>query len=762
MKLRRMNLKGKDYHPFAQIFPEKDEATKNQKVAIVVVILSILLIMLVMPWFIEGNLMGSSTVSNQLKVRQLAPEDLYVKRAFEYEDVNKTNALRDEAIKEVSPSFEFDKKATYDSFSNLNNFVKNFASMTSSEMVSYLSDLNDDELLFVKSQFNILTADQKEEISQWLDQIGKMAIDAGFANSSQIIGVEEDGYSSIKIEGTVDNLFDKSNKDLKRDVSIDEILTADNMQSFVEDKINDYRITSTGYDHELFTVLLKGVLSTNLVYDSVVTSLERNEAYESVPPQNVYIAAGQKVLVKDSIITQADLDLLKQVEINKSLYSTAQIISREILIVLVTLICYYFFFTSNKGSSRRMSFTLVYLIIMLATLLLTTVLISFSDFFHATVLGPLLPVVFGALFLNNLTGSKKFGFVFTLQYAFYAALFPGTTWFTFFYIATIGISFIFLINYQQDRLINNISVLKAMVVAILMTVLLYAIQGFPFNDIAYSILNVSLNCVLCLGVEKFALPYVDSYLNIPTIFRLRELEKLDAPLLKKLKIQANGTFNHSIGVSDLAVAAAKEVGADENLCKIAALYHDVGKMEHPEYFTENQIEGDTSKHDELSPTISAAMIRSHVRLSVEKCREEGLPFEVITIISEHHGNDVISFFYNEAREKAGENTNVSIADFSYTGNPPSSKESAIVMLSDCVEAASHSIKDITPQKISRMVGNIIKTKFENNQLNDSRLDLTELKMIQTALEKSLMGKYHTRIAYPEEEKKAKMLNTTKN
>lgn len=293
-----------------------------------------------------------------------------------------------------------------------------------------------------------------------------------------------------------------------------------------------------------------------------------------------------------------------------------------------------------------------------------------------------------------------------------------------------------------------------------MTIILYAIQGYPFTRMSYSLIAIVINVISCIILEKFSLPYVDNFLNIPTIFRLRELEKLDSPLLEKLKNQANGTFNHSIGVADLAVAAAKELGADANLCKIAALYHDVGKMDHPEYFTENQ--AGINKHDELSPAMSAAMIRSHVRLSVEKCREEGLPIEVITIISEHHGNDVISYFYNEAMKSGEENKqSVSRSDFTYNGNPPSSKESAIVMLSDCVEAASHSIKDPTPQKLSRMVSNIIKTKFENDQLYYSRLDLTELNKIQSALEKYLMGKYHTRIAYPEEPKNTKAQNDNK-
>jgi putative nucleotidyltransferase with HDIG domain len=754
-------MKDKKFHILKNFIPKNNEATRNQKVGIVVLIIGILAIMLVMPWIVEGNLMGSSIVSSQLQVKQLAPENLFVKRAFEYEDVEKTEQLRAEVLKNVHPIFSFDKSQTYESYKNLQDFVLLFENSTSDVIGKSLTLLSDDESIFVKSQFSSFSKTQKKELLNWIDGIGTQVINLGYAKNYEIEKVSTEGYSQVKIQGTVDGLYDDNSQLAVKDLDLSNLITKENLGAFVNKQVGDLSITSLGYDSEFITLVLKGLLKENLLYNSVATSNAKAIAYDSVQPQNVFIAAGQKVLVKDSIITSDDLELLKQVELNKSLYSTAQIIAREILIVLVTLLTYYFFFTSNIKSTRRISFTLSYLIIMLLTLSATTFILFASSSSRITVLGPLLPVVFGSLFLKNLTGHKKYGFVFALQYAFYAALFPGTTWFTFFYIATIGISSIFIISYVRDRLVNSMSVIFALLIALAMTGILYAIQGYPFSSITFSLIAITVNVIGCIALEKFILPFIDNFLNIPTIFRLRELEKLDSPLLEKLKNQANGTFNHSVGVADLAVAAAKEVGADENLCKIAALYHDVGKMDHPEYFTENQ--AGINKHDDVSPALSAAMIRTHVRLSVEKCREEGLPIEVITIISEHHGNDVISYFYNEAlKGKEENNQSVSRGDFTYNGNPPSSKESAIVMLSDCVEAASHSIKDVTPQKLSRMVANIIKGKFENEQLNDSHLDLTELNQIQSALEKSLMGKYHTRIAYPEETKKNKTQNDNKN
>ncbi|MBK5200188.1 MAG: HDIG domain-containing protein [Spirochaetaceae bacterium] len=748
-------MRNKKFVFFEAITPSEGEATTNERFLLVFFTISILIVMLVMPMFIARKLMSSNTITANLQVKELAPEDLFVKRAFEYENVDKTNELRAEAIKRVYPRFEFDKDATLSSYDKLNTFIHLFSVSSASILAERFVGLSEDELLFFKSQYVASSDIQKQEFGTWIEQVGKKIIENGYANTNEINKVSNEGYSIFVVQGDVTSLYNRNNKQITNKVDVADIITKDKISAFVEKQLKNHSITDSVYDVEFISVVLKGLLNPNVLYDELATQAVLSEAFNSVPPQNVYVAAGQKILVKDSIISEDDLALLKQVESHKSLYSTPQILAREILIILITLISYYLFFTSNKNSIRRIQFTMVYLVIMVITLIITTVILVLRDNFNSTVLGPLLPIVLGSMLLKNITGYKRYGYLFTIQYALFGALFPGATWFTFFYLATIGISFINIIDYEKDRLISNLSVLKAIGLALAMTILLYAIQGYPFVKLSSSLVTIIANSLLCLILEKFTLPYIDNFLNIPTIFRLRELEKLNSPLLEKLKNNANGTFNHSLGVADLSVAAAKSIGADENLCKVAALYHDVGKMDRPEYFTENQMPG-INKHDDLSPAMSAAMIRSHVKSSVEKCREEGLPLEIITIIGEHHGNDIISYFYNEA-VKDSQDTNYAVneTDFSYTGNSPTSRESAIVMLSDCAEAASHSIKDITPQKISRMVSNIIKVKFDHNQLRDSRLDLTELNIIKNSIETSLMGKYHTRIAYPDQEKTLK-------
>ena len=195
----------------------------------------------------------------------------------------------------------------------------------------------------------------------------------------------------------------------------------------------------------------------------------------------------------------------------------------------------------------------------------------------------------------------------------------------------------------------------------------------------------------------------------------------------------------------MAYAAAKAIGANAELARVGALYHDIGKTEHPEYFVENQT--GKNAHDDISSTLSAAIIKSHVKIGVEKAKEIGLPQEVIDIIAEHHGNDLIKFFYNEAMKNNKLGSTVSEEDFRYSGRIPSTPESAIVMLADCVEAATRTIKNPNHQKYEKFISSIITDKIAHKQLDNSTLTLTNLEKIKEAFIHQLMGRDHHRIEY---------------
>lgn len=265
-----------------------------------------------------------------------------------------------------------------------------------------------------------------------------------------------------------------------------------------------------------------------------------------------------------------------------------------------------------------------------------------------------------------------------------------------------------------------------------------------FSDMAFTLLMVSLNGfisgILALG---FLTP-LESLLNTASAFRLMELGDTRNPILEALNSKARGTYSHTIMVAELAEKACRAIGANDILARVGALYHDIGKMEHSEYFVENQ-QGGPNPHDSLKPSMSATIIRGHLKLGVEKAEQMRLPQEVIDIIAEHHGNGLIYGFYKKAKEL---DPNVSEADFRYPGNPPSSRESAVVMLADTVEAACHTLDDPSVPRLKKFIHQLVVGKLEHGQLDSASITFRELTLIEAAFVDVLAGYYHSRIKYP--------------
>jgi len=301
---------------------------------------------------------------------------------------------------------------------------------------------------------------------------------------------------------------------------------------------------------------------------------------------------------------------------------------------------------------------------------------------------------------------------------------------------------------------NRMSIIKAgLIIAAancFAVIVVLLISSAGIYDYPVPVLWAAINGVLCGMLLLGFLPPLEHALNAVTSFRLMELSDLNAPTLRKLFTTAPGTYSHSLMVANLAEQACQDICgqggyANAMLARVGAYYHDVGKMENPDYFVENQT--DHNRHDELAPRLSATIIKSHVKLGVEKARSLGLPKDVISIIAEHHGNSIISWFYNKATENE---VTVNSEDFSYPGTPPRSKESAIVMLADITEAAVRTLTKPTANKMEKFIQQLFQAKIDHGQLSESDLSFNELEIIKKAFVKVLAGYYHSRIEYPKQ------------
>lgn len=254
----------------------------------------------------------------------------------------------------------------------------------------------------------------------------------------------------------------------------------------------------------------------------------------------------------------------------------------------------------------------------------------------------------------------------------------------------------------------------------------------------------ALGCFFSVLAYMLILPVFEIMFSELTVFRLRELTSDDAKLIKKLKTEAPGTYNHSVVVAQLAQACAAAIGEDGELARAAAYYHDMGKLKNPEMFTENQ--SDYNMHDELSPELSADIIRSHTRDGAQLIRKNHLPEFFADCAIQHHGTMPIKYFYAKALKMSdGE---INIANYSYSGPTPRSKIAAILMIVDASEAAARSLKDRSPKSVEELVTSIVEERLDMDQFADCDITMRELTIISHTVAVSLSGVYHNRIAYP--------------
>ena len=254
-----------------------------------------------------------------------------------------------------------------------------------------------------------------------------------------------------------------------------------------------------------------------------------------------------------------------------------------------------------------------------------------------------------------------------------------------------------------------------------------------------------IGTLLCIALQ----PLLEMIFNLPTPMKLMELSNPNQPLLRRLLLEAPGTYHHSTIVASLAEAAAEAIGANPLLARVGGYYHDIGKLKRPSYFTENQI-GGANMHAHVDPYVSAAIITSHTRDGVSLAKSYRLPLAVQTIIAEHHGNTAVMFFYHKALQQAN-GTPVDINTFRYDGRPPRTKEGAIVMICDTIEAAVRTMKNPTTEGIEEFIVKLIRGKLEDGQLNSSPLTLRDIDRICAAATQVLVGVFHERIEYPDME-----------
>ena len=469
-------------------------------------------------------------------------------------------------------------------------------------------------------------------------------------------------------------------------------------------------------------------------------------ADRSLPPDNidpVAVTKGEKIIKKGFAITEEGFAKLKKMSASP-LYIDYRAFANSELYILLLSIMWYLLFTfisvNRKLTFKEPLLQVIFFLVVFAVTAFCGKLPLFSSPYSICVVIPsalcimIVTILYGNLSSLLLSIVMAIGVLCATNYQI-----P-----TFLLTLASSLTSAAIVRKIERRLDLVFAGLMIAVFNIVYVLLFSVIFNETFDEMPKLIIGLAVNGFLSGILTLGFLTPLEILLNTASVFRLMDLSDTNTPIFKQMQIQANGTYNHSMMVAQLAEAACREIGANSLLARVGAYYHDIGKMDQSEYFVENQVNGMENKHNDLNPTLSASVIKSHVRKGVEKARQLHLPQAVIDIISEHHGNSIITYFYNSAKEK---DSSLDEDDFRYPGIPPVTKESAVVMLADTVEAACHTLENPTSPRLEKFISILITQKVELKQLDNCDLTFRDISGIKAAFVHLLTGYYHNRIKY---------------
>lgn len=503
------------------------------------------------------------------------------------------------------------------------------------------------------------------------------------------------------------------------------------------------------YKNLLRSVFDQVDFQTNYLLDEEATLKAKREASQSQGVVMVEVRKGQKIIEEGEVVTAEHIRILEALGYKRSAAPYITLLGISLFTALASvLVVIYLKFYRRHLYQKGFNFVLLGLISFVALLfihLISSINIS-SNPEIARLAGYLIPVATFSMLIAILLDTALAIFM-TVLLCFYIGIMTGNELsyaITGFVSGLVGIYSVAKINRHFDWVKAGLFISLANVFTITSMELMNNEQWYVLLiGGSIGVINGIVSAIFAYG----SLPFLESCFKITTSVRLLELSNPNQPLLKRLLIEAPGTYHHSIMVGNLAEAAADAVGADSLLVRVGAFYHDIGKLRRPYFFTENQMGGE-NPHEKLSPSLSALIITSHVKDGVEIARQENLPAEVIDLIAQHHGTGLVTYFYHKALEM-GNSDSIKEDEYRYHAEKPQSKEAAIIMLADSVEAAVRSMSSPSPGKIEGLVRKMIKERLEDGQLDECELTFKDLDLIAIAFTRILSGIFHTRIEYPE-------------
>jgi putative nucleotidyltransferase with HDIG domain len=663
------------------------------------------------------------------------------------------NHDREIAVREIYPLFILNKDRTQEILKEIDSFFKEVYSMrkellTDSKQEKVIIDSLSQEYKIgsINQQYWDLLLNPPKRISKTLLK--------EFYSSLRIVlrdvlavGVLDLEKSSLNTPDLRINVIEDQNEEIIRPLGnyydVEEART--NAAEMLKTKYQDnVKFAQMGY------VFMNAFLRPNMIYDEATYQKRIADAIAMVPLSRGFVYENEKIVDRNERITPEIRKKLvslaaKMAEMGMQKGSMRHVVPTfgKIGFVLMILFLLVVFLELEQPEIIRQTksailFSLIIFIFSLITFSLHR--LDASEY--------LVPTAMGAMLLATLFDTK-------VGYAGAAVLsvLAGALWgndFNLmaisFFVGIVGVLVIKRVRNRSQLISAILYVIGAYIVAI---TFLGFLRSLPFKEILrqypYGVMNGLLTPILTYGL----LPLVESIFDITTDFSLLELSNLNYPILKQLSVQAPGTYHHSIIVGNLSETASHAVGANSLLARVGSYYHDIGKMDKAEYFVENQL-GPENPHEKLTTRMSALILGNHVKKGLEMAEKTKLPSSIRDIIIQHHGTTFMSFFYQKAVAKDGAD-GINENDYRYPGPRPQTKEAAIVMLADVVEAATRSLKGPTHSRLKGLIDELVDGRFQEGELDESPLTLRDLEKIKDSFLTILAGIFHARIEYPDRE-----------
>ncbi len=512
-------------------------------------------------------------------------------------------------------------------------------------------------------------------------------------------------------------------------------------------------------DREVLGDLAASYVDANLYHDPEMTRERREAAGDLVLPMSEKVARGTVLVPRGQRVDAATLEILEA--IRKASATRFGLLEWLGLLAMVAMIVFFMFRYATyhqRGFKRIRRLHALMVLVLISVLLLSRGMMWVfrhivdalpQPFNHVDDYVFLIPVSAGAVLITLLANGRI-----AMAYSSFAAVLFGAMFEWHFFYTVWALLVQFAAIYAITTYRNRAALLRAGLIIGLFgagaSLALSTIAGSPeeASRVAFGSGLAFVGGAVGAGLlVSFTLPLLEGAFNVLTDIRLLELSNLDNPLLSQLAVKAPGSYNHSLVVGSLAEEGAKAIGANSLFCRVAAFYHDIGKMVKPDYYVENQ-RGE-NPHEKLAPSMSALIIASHVKDGIRMAREAGLPEQIVDIIPQHHGTRLMTYFYEKART-GSENSQATIKedDYRYPGPKPQTREAAIFMLADAAEAAARTVDEPTQNRMREMIRKVTNAIMLDRQLDECDLTFADLERIQSSFLRMLVSIYHHRVDYP--------------